>query len=312
MTERKAEAILALTTVFWSGTFVFSKIALESCDALSFVILRFLVASGLAALLWHRRLLSMQRRTIVDGSILGALYGAGFYLQTGGLQYTTISKSAFITGMVVIFVPGADRLIRGTRMTRIHGIAVLGASVGLLLLTHPEAQQINVGDVMTLGGAILWSFYISFLDRASTRSQHVHSYTEHLVIVQFAMTVLLGMVVAMVLNAGGEWSLQRAIDTNWTSWLIVSVAYTAVLGSLASTYLQTKVQRFVPPVKAGIIFTLEPIFASIIAYFTHHERLSIMELSGAALMIGAIIFADTASQWLKRRDAVQTGVDNPI
>ena len=302
MSERRAELLLALTTVFWSGTFVFTKIALSSCDPLLFVVFRFLLATAVAVLLWWRHLASMSKTSLRDGSILGLLYGAGFYLQTWGLQYTTISKSAFITGMVVLFVPGADWLVRGVKVSRIHGIAVLFASVGLAMLTHPEANNINVGDVLTLGGSILWSFYISFLDKTSTRHQDLPYYSEHLVIAQFAMTVLSGSVVMAMRSAG---VLQLSSDLapgawQWTNEIIVAILYTALLGSLASTYLQTKVQRFVAPVKAGIIFTLEPIFASAIAYFSHHERLSTLELSGAGLMIGSIIFADTAASWFHR------------
>ncbi len=301
MTERKAEFLLALTTVFWSGTFVFTKYALDSCDPFVFVVLRLMIAVAVGVVLWYSSLRSLSKESVRDGAILGFLYGSGFLLQTWGLQYTSISKSAFITGMVVLFVPGADWLIRRVSVTRIHGIAVLFASVGLVMLTHPDAQAINKGDAMTLCGSLMWAFYISFLDKSSTRHKDVPHFSEHLVLAQFATTVVCGLLILSIRAAFGVSSdTTPSIIPSWSTTLVIALLYTALLGSLASTYIQTKVQRYVPPVKAGIIFTLEPIFASAIAYFSHNERLSTLELSGAIIMIGSIIFADTASLWLRR------------
>ncbi len=303
MTERRAEYLLALTTIFWSGTFVFTKYALVDGDALSFVLLRFLIASIAAALLWWRAVSRIDLHSLRDGTILGLLFGAGFYLQTWGLQYTTISKSAFITGMVVLFVPAADWLVRGVRVSMIHGIAVVFAAIGLLLLTHPEMSNINQGDLLTLCSSVLWAFYISYLDKSSTRHQDRMHFSEQLVFVQFASTVVLGLFLWLGVRAlsGTFPTALAAMHWNWSSALVIALLYTAIFGSLASTYLQTKVQRFVPPVKAGIIFTLEPIFASAIAYFTHDERMTFQELCGASLMIASIIFADTAVSYLRRQ-----------
>ncbi len=296
MSERRAELLLALTTVFWSGTFVFTKVALQECDPIFFVTVRFFLATLATAALWWRYCIRIDSRTFRDGMILGALYGAGFVVQTFGLQYTTISKSAFITGMVVVFIPGADWLVRRQRPRLMHLAAVALAGIGLLLLTHPEWDHLNEGDVLTIFGALFWSFYIAFLDKSSSRPTDIPKRTEQLVFVQFLTTLALGLFVHLLTSLIHTSGLRPQNDApmrmELSSAVVIALLYTALFGSLASTTIQTKVQRFVAPVKAGIIFTLEPIFATVIAYFTHDERLSMLEICGAALMLGAVIFAD--------------------
>lgn len=305
ITERKAEWILVLTTVFWAGTFVFTKTALATCDPFLFVGIRFVLAVLICLMLWSAMFRQWDRAIARDGMLIGVCYGLGFVFQTWGLQYTSISKSAFITGMVVVFVPAVDRFIRGARITRVQLLTVTVATIGLVLLTNPEGGKVNVGDAMTLIGSVMWAICISYLDKSSNRYGERPFYMPILVVVQFAVTSVLGLGayaagISSGLESGSVDATNQALTTvnpaTWTLPVIVALAYTAVFGSFASTTLQTKYQRFVSPVKAGVIFTLEPVIASFIAYFTHAERMGTREFSGAVLMIGAVILGDVLKE----------------
>jgi drug/metabolite transporter (DMT)-like permease len=282
VSERTAEWILVLTTVFWAGTFVFTKTALQNCDPFLFVGIRFAIAVGICVILWPGMFRVWDAAIARDGALIGVCYGFGFVFQTWGLQYTTISKSAFITGMVVVFVPAVDWFIRKVRVTGVQVLTVVVATVGLILLTNPDGGVLNIGDGMTLAGSLMWAICISSL-------------------VQFAVTCVLGLgaygfVMYFSLNSQlAEYALQGTTTLNPTTWsiaVIIALLYTSIFGSFASTTLQTRFQRFVSPVKAGVIFTLEPVIASFIAYFTHAERMGARELSGAILMIGAVVLGD--------------------
>ena len=302
ISERRAEVYLLLTTVFWSGTFVFTKFALDNTDPVFFVTLRFALAALLCLALWYKKLRTLEHDAMQAGVILGAFYGIGFFFQTWGLQYTTISKSAFITGMVVVFIPATNYILQRKKVEFVHTLALIIAIAGMYFLTNPDLGALNYGDVMTLCASILWSFYIPYLDKVSTVHATRENFTEQLVTIQFTTTLLLGILVHIVVYS---FSLQNTFQLGLLrvspdATLYVSLIYTALIGSIASTTIQTKYQRYVPPVKAGIIFALEPIFASAIAYFTNNERLNNQEFIGAGLMIVAVVFADVGKMFIHR------------
>ena len=67
--------------------------------------LRFLTAAvALAALAWFMRL-PWNRRAVLEGVWLGLILTVIFWLQVDGLRFTTTAKSAFITGLYVMFTP---------------------------------------------------------------------------------------------------------------------------------------------------------------------------------------------------------------
>ena len=64
------------------------------------------------------------------------------------------------------------------------------------------------------------------------------------------------------------------------------------LQALFTTWAQTRYQQFTHPVRAGIIFSMEPIFASLIAWAALSEEWSLRQGAGAVLLLGAIIIPD--------------------
>ncbi|MCB0731272.1 MAG: DMT family transporter, partial [Ignavibacteriae bacterium] len=63
-----------------------------------------------------------------------------------------------------------------------------------------------------------------------------------------------------------------------------------IFATLITTALQTKYQKNVTPAKAGIIFSFEPIFAAIFAFFVLGEKITNFGYLGAALiMLGLLI-----------------------
>ena len=117
----------------------------------------------------------------------------GNELQTVGLKYTTPSKSAFLTGVSVVLVPGVARLVlearpqsldrrrRGPGVCRLvsaDGTASAGGGFNL--------RSMNQGDLLTLGAAVVFAFHIIFIEHA-TRNQGWQQIT----VVQVAVTALL-------------------------------------------------------------------------------------------------------------------------
>jgi drug/metabolite transporter (DMT)-like permease len=102
---------------------------------------------------------------------------------------------------------------------------------------------------------------------------------------QFLMTVVLAMGSIQLIDNG-------EIKIEWTMTLILGLVYCGVFASVITTWIQTRFQRFTHPVRAAVIFALEPIFAAIIAWIVLEEAWSMRQAAGAALLIAAIILPD--------------------
>ena len=100
---RRADAVLVSITAFWGVTFVVVKDAVALADPFTFLALRFSLG---AVLLTFAAWRGIRGPALVrDGAGLGVLLFIGFAAQTSGLQFTTPSRSAFLTGLSVLLVP---------------------------------------------------------------------------------------------------------------------------------------------------------------------------------------------------------------
>jgi drug/metabolite transporter (DMT)-like permease len=155
--------LLLLAVVFvWGATFVLVKDALADASPLLFNLLRMTLAAIALVIVNHRQLRHITRRTLISGAVVGLFLAAGYQFQTAGLALTTPAKSAFITGLVVVFVP-LFTVFPALRPAGTHAprwtaaLGALFAFAGLVLLTTPAGtpfrelfRTIGLGDLLTL------------------------------------------------------------------------------------------------------------------------------------------------------------------
>jgi len=283
--RKKAELALLGTTFIWGGTFVIMKLGFADVSPFLFVAIRFTLGSMIFAAFFPSRLRSIRRSTLRRGIVLSILLGVGLVLQTYGLQITTASKSAFITGMMVVFTPMAQMLIerRVPKLGNIVGVVIV--SGGLYFLTSPSGSGFNLGDLLTLIGAFLFGFYIVYLDIFSKEEELLP-----LAFLQIAITAVLGWMLvpfeAPQLHL--TWNLARLLF------------YTAFLSTVVTTYVQTRFQKDTTPTRAGILFTLEPVISAVLAYFLLGEILGMLGVFGALLIVVGILVSELSDNFIKR------------
>src|SRR6476646_2794842 len=101
----RALLVLIAVTAVWGVTFVQVKDAVAIYPLFAFLALRFAIASGTLAVPGMLRIRNLGRSGIGAGVVAGALLGAGYALQTAGLELTTVSSTGFITGTYVVLTP---------------------------------------------------------------------------------------------------------------------------------------------------------------------------------------------------------------
>jgi len=240
------------------------------------VALRFSIAAILIALIYAKRFTRLNRTAIRDGFITGAFMGAGYLTQAIGLTTVSSPRSAFLTGTAVIFVPFVDRFVSKLGVTRGEGMAVALVFVGLLFFYADAGLTFRAGDLWTLAGALMFACQVVTTNVAARRS-------DPFVVsgIQSAVAAAVGWI--FVGARGG-------LSVPWSGIPWGRVLYFGVVATAFILVLQTWALGKTKPVRAGVIYSLEPVFAAVFALTCFGEGMSGHEILGsAAILLGVLV-----------------------
>lgn len=287
------EAALFAITIFWGVTFAIIKLALADISPMFFISIRFSFASILLLPFLGKPLINASSKVIKAGLFLGLLYFIGFATQTVGLNYTSATKSGFITGTFVIFIPILQMIIERKPPSRGNIIGIILVVIGLILLSSKGitvldiiselGSNFNFGDFLTLICAIFYALYVVYIDIITKK----HDY-KPLIILQVLFTGLAGFIFTFLFDVTNIEMLRY----NFNHTVILVIIYTAVFSSVLATAIQTKYQKTVTPTKAGIIFSLEPIFAALFAFLIINERISSFGIIGCIFIFTGVLVSE--------------------
>ncbi len=288
MTSRtRAELYLLSLTIVWGSTFVLTKFILENASPFAYISIRFTIASILFALLFFQRLRIISKDAIVKGTILGILLFIGFVLQTVGLKYTTASKSAFITGLMVVFTPLFQLIIerRAPKIGNIIGVILV--AIGLFFLTSPKGSEFNVGDALTLACAVSFSLYTVYLSIYGEKHDPAH-----LTFMQFISTALFSILFV---------SFWETAYINININFVMLIIYLAVFPTVVALYLMAKYQKFSTPTRSAVIYSLEPPFAALFAFLIIGEQIGIGGIIGGIFILLGLIISELSDAIFKQK-----------
>ena len=277
----KGNLLLLITAVIWGISFVAQRVGMESIGPNTFNGLRTMLGALVLIpfiLLREKTGKSKptdRKRLLIGGVICGALLCLASTLQTWGMVYTTSGKSGFITAMYMIIVPIIGLFIgKKLRLFTVLGIAC--GVVGMYLLTMSgTAFSLNIGDLMTMGCAVLFAFHIMVIDRLSNEVDGVK-----LSFLQFLVSGTINILLMLLLESP---------DWNLVASCAVPILYAGVLSCGVAYTLQIIGQQYAEPTPASIIMSLESVFAVLAGALLLKETLRPGEILGCVLMFAAII-----------------------
>jgi drug/metabolite transporter (DMT)-like permease len=277
------ELALVSATAAYGATFVLVQDALERVTPVGFILLRFAVGALVLAPVafargWRRPSVAATPREFTRACIaFGVVAFIGYWFQNAGLEQTTTSNSAFITGLFVVFVPLIETVVLRKAPPANVLIAVVVSTFGLFLLTGADLS-LNRGDMFTLGCAFFFGIWIYLGGRYSQRFDPIA-----ITAAQLAIVALLAVPFAAIDGIG-------TIDAQ----VVAAVLVTGVLCSAIAFTMQLWGQRYVEPSRAAVILLFEPVVAGVIGYWVG-ERLGFTGYVGAIVILAGILLAESRS-----------------
>jgi drug/metabolite transporter (DMT)-like permease len=277
------ELALIAATIAYGTTFVIIQNALDDVTPAGFILLRFAIGAAVLAPFalargFGRPGVATSARDFVTAAILFGVVGfAGYWLQNAGLERTSTSNSAFITGLFVVFTPLIEVAFTRRAPDRRVLLAVVVSAFGLYLLTG-ASFDIGAGDALTLGCAFMFAVWIVLGGMFSQRFDAIA-----LTAAQMGVLVVCAVPAVAVTGMG-----------TITGPVVVAALITGVLCSAVAFSLQLWGQRYVEPTRAAVILLFEPVVAGFVGYAVG-ERLGASGYLGALVILGGILIAESRS-----------------
>ncbi len=282
--QRRADLLLLSVTIVWGSTFVITKQILAENSPYFYSGIRFLLASAIVFLLFARRCLATPRETFKHGAVLGVFLYVGFVIQTIGLNYTTASKAAFFTGMLVPLTPivhyaGQHVFKLRKRLLKVGNVfGVLCAAVGLYLLTSPSGSGFNYGDFLNLLCAFFFACFIVYLDSVPPEIDKIQ-----MTFIQFLVCAVLGLLAAVSLEE---------VRVTLSTGTITGFMYLVIFATVITMWVQNRFQGDTTPARAAVIFAMEPVVAAILGYLIRDEVIGTIGIVGGAIIVGGLLLSE--------------------
>jgi drug/metabolite transporter (DMT)-like permease len=316
--------MLLLATAIWGWSFVVVKEAVAGYGVAGFLGLRFAIASVVLGMLAVGH---FNKRTLLIGAGIGVALAAGYYCQTLGLRYATVTNSGFITSLFVVTTPIINRLLFGVKIRPMLWAAVGVSLVGLYLLTGsvpPQdgsasvspaaasgdedataspadstvAARHEAGETPALRGEmpVFWSQRsLETIGNLLTLAAAV-LYGLHIALLDryskghYPLTLVLGQTMTVAVVCLAIWPLSEPVE--WPSGEVWgALLITGILATAVTFVIQTYVQQRLSAIASTLILSLEPVFATVSGCLLLAERLGGVQMVGIALMMAAIVVA---------------------
>lgn len=284
--------MLVLVTLCWGVSYYLMDVSLTDMGPFTLNAYRFLGAFVIGGLLSLRKLKGVNKQTLKYSLLIGSVLVFVYIGATFGVKYTTLSNSGFLCALTVIFVPIIEILVLRKKPQKKIIFAVTMSLIGIMMLTLKDDFSINManlrGDLLCILGATAYAIDLILTEKAVSHEE-VDAF--QLGVFQLGVTGVYMLAMSFIFE-------QPHLPTTpmiWGSVIFLSIFCTGV-----AFIVQAIAQQYTTAAHVGIIFTLEPVFAAVVAYFFAGEVLTVKSYLGAVIMMAALFVTEIDFSGKKR------------
>ena len=213
------------------------------------------------------------------GLILGGLMLAGFVLQMIGIESVNPSVSAFLTSLYVVFTAILSVKISDRKPTRMMVLGVGLATIGAGFIDGPPHIVWGLGELLTVACAFFFALHIIYTDKITKQLNPIAVTST-----SFAVLVIGAGIVALIASRDA-----MVFESAWQDGVIIPLLCLGLFGSLACILMLNAFQRHLNPTHAAIIYSFEPVWATLYGWQQGLVEVSVWLMMGLLLLFGNII-----------------------
>lgn len=269
---------LLFATLVWGTSFFILKNAIDVFPTFFVLAVRFSLSAVLIGLIFIKRIIKINKKSALHGSIIGLVVAGAYALQTVGLKYTTPSKNAFLTAVYVVLVPFLSWLFLRKKPQVKNIIAAVLCIVGIGLVSLNGEFLIGIGDLLTILSGIFYALQIVFTAKYASDDDPI----------QLVFTELLVVgVIFWVVSLSAE-----KIPTNVTFMSFLPILYLSFICTAVAQFCQMVGQKHTSSNSAAIILSLETVFGTLFSVIFYHEVLTLQLICGFVIIFIAVLLGE--------------------
>ena len=284
MTKKETVIVLFSITLCWSSSYIFIKDLSSAFNAYAYLTLTSGVAGIVLAVLFHRLLKKMDKKTLISGSVLALLIAGNILFEKMALDNLPASAVSALASMNIIIVP-LILICRRQFPSRnvVTGIAII--LVGLGISGHLQVQGAGLkGILYVFLSCLMMSLYTVF---AADYTQESNPLV--LTVLQLCVTALIGLVLWLITDPGSFTTI---------NWSLETISYIVIIAFFSKAYAYAMLmfsEKYCSPVTVTIIAATDPIVTLALAILIpstqgNTELFSAKSLMGACIIaLGAIV-----------------------
>lgn len=281
--------MLLLVTLGWGVSYYMMDLCLEEMDPMTLNAYRFLGAFAVAFILAFPKVRNVNRITLKYAFIVSITLVFVYLFATYGVKYTSQSNAGFFCATSAVFTPIMALFFKKVIPDRKLIFVIILCMTGMALMSLDEQFHIALGDVLCTMCGLSYAVML-LVNESGVAHEKVDAF--QLGVYQLGFTGVWMVPLSILFG-------QPVLPHSTGCW--ISVIFLAVFCTGMAFICQAIAQQYTSATHVGIIFTLEPVFASIVAFFFAGERLLPRAYVGAGMMLLSLLIMEIDIGKLLRR-----------
>ncbi len=264
-------------TISWGTSFIILKNTIETVSVFYVLAIRFTVSGLIIGAIFYKKIVSLPKKTIFNGILLGIILTFAYDIQTFGLVETSPARNAFLTSSYCILTPFMAWFLIKKRPKFYNVIAAVMCIIGIALVVfsaNDNGAKVNIGDLLTLLSAVFYALQIIYIDRFQDQGND----NIGLLVFELLTVGVVNIILSLIMD------LPKGIEVySLNLEQFMSVAYLTLMCTLFAQFAMIFGQQFTTANQASLILSLESVFGALFSVIFGNEKL------GIGLIIGFIV-----------------------
>ena len=278
MSKKGMTVLLVLASLIWGINTTITKGVITNIPPNFFVGMRFVISFIVVFIFQGKNIIKGFRKKDIKPIFIVSLFLTGGYIVcTISMLFTTATNCSFFSSLSVLMIPFLAKYINGNNFNKKLLIGILVTSVGMyFLISDGGSFSLNTGDLLALLGALFYALQVILT------TKYVED-IDPIVLTSFQFLFVGIIAMAASLISGEHPAIASYGVMQWGAILFSSIIATALV-YVIQTFAQTKVSEST----VGITYATVPLFTVISAWIFLGEKLSVMGIIGAVIMVAGV------------------------
>lgn len=289
--------LMVLVVMMYAGNILTGK-AINELPPFTIAFFRLLIAFlvllpiGGRSLIRERSVFLAHKKPFLMMTLTGVTFFNTFIY--GALQFTTATNVAVLETVIPVVTVLLSFLILKEKLQKLQWLGIFLSFIGAVWVVMDgevfklTSFQWNAGDGIMIGAILSWAYYSIVV------KQYMHLFPAYGAILAMTSVSLIVLVPFVAI----EWVL-TGIPTLSKPEHVMGFLYLGIFPSFIALVFYNRAVEWLGPAKASIFLNFLPVVTMVGAYFWLGERIGIMEVLGALMVIIGVLM--TTQLRLKRR-----------